>query len=136
LRLQPTKSFTGNPYDGHTLAEQMKQVGSMIGDRVREAHVDKRTRGRTPRSLWRWMKRRAAVEPCIGHLKNQHRLERNRLRGVYGDAINAMLSAAAMNFHKLLGAFCLYFLRCLTSLRSRFQLLLVPLGPPMSYETL
>lgn len=47
------------------------------------------------------MKRRAAVEPSIGHLKNKHRLDRNRLKGVAGDAINAVLSAAAMNFQKL-----------------------------------
>ena len=47
------------------------------------------------------MKRRAAVEPTIGHLKSEHRLERNRLKGTVGDAINAILSAAAMNFQKL-----------------------------------
>ncbi|MGA9670417.1 MAG: IS5 family transposase [Terracidiphilus sp.] len=123
------KSFTGNPYDGHTLAEQMKQVDNLIGNKVSEAHVDmgyrghsydgpiavhvdKRRRGRTPRALWRWMKRRAAVEPSIGHLKSEHRLERNRLKGVEGNAINALLSAAAMNFHKLLGAFwCIFLLR-------------------------
>jgi len=113
------KSFTGNPYDGHTLAEQMKQVDQLIGNTVREVHVDmgyrghdyvghatihvdKRQRGRTPKALWKRMKRRAAVEPSIGHLKNEHRLERNRLKGVAGDAINAILSAAAMNFQKLL----------------------------------
>jgi IS5 family transposase len=124
------KSFTGNPYDGHTLAEQMKQVDQLIGSRVSEVHVDmgyrghdydgeaavhidKRRRGRTSRALWRWMKRRAAVEPSIGHLKSEHRLERNRLKGVAGDAINAILAAAAMNFHKLLGAFWCIFLRCL-----------------------
>ena len=28
------KSFTGNPYDGHTLAAQMKQVESLIGNQV------------------------------------------------------------------------------------------------------
>ena len=115
------KSFTGNPYDGHTLAEQMKQVNQLIGDKVREVHVDmgyrghgytgnatihvdKRQRGRTPKALWKRMKRRAAVEPSIGHLKNEHRLERNRLKGVAGDAINAILSAAAMNLQKLLRA--------------------------------
>jgi len=124
------KSFTGNPYDGHTLAEQMEQVDHLIGDRVSQVHVDmgyrghdygggvtvhvdKRSRGRTPRALWRWMKRRAAVEPSIGHLKQEHRLERNRLKGVEGNAINAILSAAAMNFHKLLGAFWCIFLTCL-----------------------
>jgi IS5 family transposase len=121
------KSFTTNPYDGHTLAAQMKQVKSMIGDRVSQVHVDmgyrghdyegnaavhvdKRRRGRTPRPLWRWIKRRAAVEPSIGHLKNEHRLERNRLKGVAGDALNAILSAAAMNFQKLLRAFWRIFL--------------------------
>jgi IS5 family transposase len=140
------KSFTGNPYDGHTLAEQIKQVGSMIGDRVREAYVDmgyrghgysgavvvyvdKPTSGRTPKALWRWMKRRAAVEPSIGHLKNEHRLERNRLRGTYGNAINATLAAAAMNFHKLLGALGLYFLRTVLGIWGRFQIILAPTGP-------
>jgi IS5 family transposase len=121
------KSFTGNPYDGHTLAEQMKQVDNLIGNKVSKVHVDmgyrghdydgavtvhvdKRSRGRTPRALWRWMKRRAAVEPSIGHLKSEHRLERNRLKGTAGNAINAILAAAAMNFHKLLGAFWRIFL--------------------------
>jgi IS5 family transposase len=50
------------------------------------------------------MKRRAAVEPSIGHLKTEHRLERNRLKGVAGNAVNAVLSAAAMNFQKLMRA--------------------------------
>ena len=129
------RSFTGNPYDGHTLAEQMKQVDNLIGNKVSEVHVDmgyrghdydgaatvhvdKRRRGRTPRTLWRWMKRRAAIEPSIGHLKNEHRLERNRLKGVAGNAINAILAAAAMNFHKLRGAFWPIFLRCLSLLGS------------------
>ncbi len=129
------RSFTGSPYDGHTLAAQMKQVERMIGDLVGEVHVDmgyrghdyegpakvhidKRQRGRTPRALWRWMKRRAAVEPSIGHLKNEHRLERNRLKGVAGDAINTVLAAAAMNFQKLLGAFWRVFLSCLLRLCS------------------
>jgi transposase, IS5 family len=59
------------------------------------------------------MKRRAAVEPSIGHLKSEHRLERNRLKGTAGNAINAILAAAAMNFQKLLGAFWRIFLFCL-----------------------
>jgi IS5 family transposase len=147
------KSFTGNLYDGHTLAAQMTQVKSMIGDQVGEVHVDmgyrghdyeghatvhvdKRRRGRTPRRLWRWMKRRAAIEPSIGHLKNEHRLERNRLRGTYGDTINAMLSTAAMNFHKLLGAFWRTFLRALLGIRGQFQLILAPIAPAISFKTI
>jgi transposase, IS5 family len=102
-----SKNFSVNPYDGHTLNAQMKQIEQMVGERVEQVHldmgyrghdylgeatvhVDKRTRGRTPRPLWRWM-------------------ERNRLKGTYGNAINSLLSAAAMNFHKLLGAFCTIF---------------------------
>src|ERR1017187_6692537 len=145
------KSFTGNPYDGHTLAAQMKQVESLIANKVSEAHVDmgyrghaydgavtvhvdKRRRGRTPRALWRWMKRRAAVEPSIGHLKSEHRLERNRLKGVAGNAINAVLAAAAMNFHKLLGAFWRIFLRCLLNIRNGLRLLHGPEAPHTQFK--
>jgi len=39
------KSFTTNPYDGHTLAAQMQQLESMIGDRVSQVHVDMGYRG-------------------------------------------------------------------------------------------
>jgi IS5 family transposase len=143
------KSFTGNPYDGHTLTAQLKQVDNLIGGRVSEAHVDmgyrghddegavtvrvdKRQRGKTPRALWRWMKRRAAVEPSIGHLKAEHRLERNRLKGVAGDAINAILSAAAMNFQKFRGAFWRNFLRRLLGRWEQFQLILASIGPRTS----
>jgi IS5 family transposase len=99
------RSFTGNPYDGYTLEAQMKQVERIVGKLVSEAyvdmgyrghnyqgpatvHVDKRQRDRPPRALWRCMKRRAAVEPSIGHLKCERGLDRNRLKGVAGDAIN------------------------------------------------
>ena len=111
------KALHGNPYDGHTLKCAIKQVERIarppehvfvdMGYRGHgytgavDVHVDKRRRGRTARSLWRWMKRRAAVEPGIGHLKQEHRMDRNRLKGTIGDRINAILSAAGMNFHKL-----------------------------------
>ena len=79
--------------------------------------VDRRGRGSIPKRVWRWMKRRAAVEPTIGHLKNDYRLERNRLKGQLGDALNALFSAAAMNFKKLLGFFLGALLRLLACLR-------------------
>ena len=112
------RAFHGNPYDGHTLSESLEQVMrlSRIPEHVYvdqgyrghgwdgdcQVHVDKRRRGRTARSMWRWMKRRAAIEPGIGHLKQEHRMDRNRLKGMAGDRINAILSAAGMNFRKLL----------------------------------
>ena len=50
------------------------------------------------------MKRRAAIEPGIGHLKREHRMDRCQLKGIEGGQINAILSAAGMNFRKLLKA--------------------------------
>jgi IS5 family transposase len=107
----------GNPYDGHTLSDALKQVERISrqpehvfvdrgyrGHGYRgdiEIHVDKQRRGRTAKSLWRWMKRRAAIEPGIGHLKREHRMDRNRLKGKEGDRFNAIMSAAGMNFSKL-----------------------------------
>jgi IS5 family transposase len=108
----------GNPYDGHTLENVLSQVeriartpGHAFVDRGYrghgyqgniEVHVDKPRRGRTAKSLWRWMKRRAAIEPGIGHLKREHRMDRCMLKGIEGDNINAILSASGMNFRKLL----------------------------------
>ena len=131
-----SKSFMGNPYDGHTLSAQMKQVEKLLGRQVKEVHVDmgyrghdyagdaaihvdKRRRGRTPKSLWRRMKHRAAVEPSIGHLKTEHRLERNRLKGAAGNAVNAVLAAAAMNFRKLLRAVPRSFMREIYAILNR-----------------
>ncbi len=111
-------ALPGNPYDGHTLdatLEQVTRLGRLPDyvflDRGYRGHdykgdatvyVDKQRRGRTPKNIWRWMKRRAAIEPSIGHLKQDHRMDRNRLKGVIGDKVNAILSAAGMNFRKLL----------------------------------
>jgi len=48
------------------------------------------------------MKRRAAVEPVIGHTKAEHRMGRNYLKGREGDRVNAVLAAAGYNFSLLL----------------------------------
>ncbi len=48
------------------------------------------------------LKRRAAIEPTIGDLKSDNRLDRNYLTGQVGDKIDAVLSAAGYNLHKLL----------------------------------
>ena len=124
-------------YVGHTLEEQLEQVRGFAGkNKVKEAHVDmgyrghnhrgeetvhvdKRRRGNTDKALWKHMKRRAAVEPTIGHCKNEHRMERNHLKGEIGDTINAILSAAGMNFQKLLGFFLCFFARLMWRLVRR-----------------
>ena len=114
------QAFHSNPYDGHTLKEALEQIKRIARspehvfvDRgyrghgyegETQVHVDRQRRGRIPKSTWKWMKRRAAVEPAIGHLKQEHRMDRCRLKGIQGDQINAILSASGMNFGKLLKA--------------------------------
>ena len=56
-------------------------------------------------AIKRQMRRRSAVEPVIGHIKAGHRMGRNYLAGEQGDAINAILAAAAYNFSLLLNWF-------------------------------
>jgi transposase, IS5 family len=53
-------------------------------------------------TIRREMKRRAAIEPVIGHLKAEHRMDRNYLKGFEGDRANAVLAAAGYNFRLLL----------------------------------
>ena len=48
------------------------------------------------------MRRRSAIEPVIGHLKDDHRMDRNYLAHREGDANNAILAAAGYNFRRVL----------------------------------
>lgn len=117
-----SQAIHGNPYDGHTLGKTIQQgrrvSGSMLpkifcdlGYRGHapvegsEVHVVPRKKRHLPRSLQKWMKRRTAIEPVIGHLKAEHRMDRNRLKGPLGDQLNALLCACGFNFRKLLRAF-------------------------------
>ncbi len=90
--IEPEHAYADMNYRGHDYEGEC------------EIHVRRRRRGSLPKALWRWMKRRSAIEPTIGHLKKHRRMERCRLKGTEGDKINTVLSAAGMNFSKLLGA--------------------------------
>jgi len=59
---------------------------------------------RLPKALKRRLKRRQAIEPIIGHMKSDHRMDRNFLSGKVGDAINAILAACGFNMAKLFRA--------------------------------
>src|SRR2546430_9819191 len=72
--------------------------------------------GVTPQ-IKREFKRRAAIEPVIGHLKEHHRMGRNHLAHASGDAINAVLAAAGYNFRRLLAWLKLLLLRNLDRAR-------------------
>ncbi|RNL92626.1 hypothetical protein ED312_03545 [Sinomicrobium pectinilyticum] len=47
-------------------------------------------------------RRRAAIEPVIGHLKTDHRVARNFLKGQVSNSINFIMAAAGFNFKKLI----------------------------------
>ena len=85
------KALPGNPYDGHTLAKIIPAIEQLIGNEIERLHADAGYRGhnappdykfkvytsrqkrRLTPQIKREMRRRAAVEPVIGHLKNEHR---------------------------------------------------------------
>jgi IS5 family transposase len=50
-------------------------------------------------------RRRAAIEPIIGHVKSDHRMQRNYLKGFVGDEINLLLAASAFNLKKWMNNF-------------------------------
>ena len=56
----------------------------------------------------RLCQRRAAIEPIIGHLKQNYRLTRNWLKGCEGDVINLLMAACAWNLRKWMIAFFLF----------------------------
>ena len=112
-------ALSGNPYDGHTLNQVLPQVRRLTGRLPDQAACDLGYRGHSyhgscrieivnryrkilPRALRYWHRRRSAIEPVIGHLKSECRLERNRLKGVLGDQLNAVLAGCGLNLRKLL----------------------------------
>ena len=56
-------------------------------------------------TLKRLLRRRSAIEPVIGHLKQDHRMKRNYLQGKNGDCINALLVGCGFNLRKLIRVF-------------------------------
>jgi len=115
-------SFSKNIYDHATLDPALAQVEKLSGKRPKICITDKGYRGRarniggtdilTPRpsaegtsdyerrKMRKRFRRRTAIEPIIGHLKSDHRMARNYLKGNAGDDINLMMAAAAFNFRK------------------------------------
>jgi len=114
-----------NPYDGHTLQQVLDQSENLLGQAsIKTATTDRGYRGvakindiviQTPKKfnsknqtkyqqnkLKKHFHRRAAIEPIIGHLKTDHRLNRNFYKGIVGDNINIMLAAAAFNIKRMM----------------------------------
>ncbi len=53
-------------------------------------------------------RRRAAIEPIIGHVKSDHRMQRNYLKGFVGDEMNLLLACSAFNLKKWMNNFLLF----------------------------
>ena len=129
-------TLPGNPYDGHSLAGQIDQVARLTGRDIRRAYVDRGYRGHgierdgleitpshttgiTSPTIRRERRRRNAIEPVIGHMKEDGLLERSHLAGPDGDAINVILCAAGHNMRLLIRWIRLLVLIVLTKILSQ-----------------
>ena len=109
----------GNPHDGHTLKVCLQQTQRITKVAPVEVYTDRGYKGHgcakgelkvwiagakrgVTKAIYKKLKRRNAVEPVIGHMKSDGRLARNFLKGVDGDAINALLCGAGHNMRKIL----------------------------------
>ena len=118
------RTFPGNPYDGHILSAVLEQATNLTQDiavTLKHIVVDLGFRGVEAdnpdkeiihrgkfKSLSKqqkaWLKRRTAVEPAIGHLKSDHRMDRCWLQGALGDALHSISCAAGYNLRWLMRA--------------------------------
>jgi IS5 family transposase len=116
------QNFQGNPHDTKTLEPTLRHVEKVCGKKFKNAIVDRGYRGKKevngvtivwpkpPNSKQPYSKatmrkkcrKRAGIEPVIGHVKYDCRMQRNYLKGNIGDDINALLAAAGYNFRGLL----------------------------------
>lgn len=135
------RSMPGNPYDGHTLAETIEQVTILADCAPKTVIVDKGYRGvdiegvrilrsgqrrgvtRTMRAM---IKRRSAIEPTIGHMKMDGRLDRNPLKGALGDALHAVLCGAGHNLRLLIKKLRLLWAKIWQAIRA----FMTDVGPP------
>jgi len=127
------KALHGRPFDGHTLNISIEHIIQLTGKTPKRIFVDKgytghnypekqrvyksgQKRGVTMH-LKREIRRRSVVEPIIGHVKNDCRMNRNWLKGQEGDRANAILAATGYNFRRILA-----FLRLLLSFLLQYLL--------------
>jgi IS5 family transposase len=116
------RTFTGNPFDGHILNPALEQATNLmqdVGGKISQVVADLGFRGvdadnpdkfiihrgkfksLSPQQKG-WLRRRQAVEPAIGHLKSDHRMDRCWLKGALGDALHTISCAAGYNIRWLM----------------------------------
>ena len=115
------QALKGHPYDGHTLKEALADAEQRSGHKIERAVVDKGYKGHNvthvivyksgqkkgvkTTAIKRFIKRRQAIEPHIGHMKSEGKLRRNFLKGFFGDQINAILCGVGHNLRLLFNFF-------------------------------
>ena len=121
-------NFTQTLHDSKTMPEVLEQYERLNGRQPKEVFVDRGYRGikeyknsvihipkpdkNINKDKRRKHSRRAAIEPILGHLKQDYRLCRNYLKGILGDNMNIILAAAAMNFKRRLNLWRTEAIRC------------------------
>ena len=111
-------NFSDTLHDSKTLPASLEQHQRLMNKQPKNIFLDRGYRGpkkigdtnlHTPKpdknitaKKRKQHKRRAAIEPVIGHLKHNYRMIRNFLKGTHGDAINLMMAASAMNFKRMM----------------------------------
>jgi transposase, IS5 family len=107
-----SEALHGNPYDGHTLKQVIENAEKISNKPIIRAFVDKGYKGHgiedkeiffsgQKKGVTPWLKqqiyRRSAIEPHIGHMKNDGKLGKNFLKGTLGDKLNALLCGIGHN---------------------------------------
>jgi transposase, IS5 family len=111
-------NFTESLHDSKTIPAVLEQYEMLNGDLPKEIFVDRGYKGistyktakiyvpkpekNITKNKRKKHSKRAAIEPIIGHLKKEYRLCRNYLHGIFGDNLNVILSAAAINFKRVM----------------------------------
>lgn len=111
-------NFKETTHDSKTLPAALEQYSRLTGLEANEVFVDRGYPGtkkignsqiclpkpdkNITTSKRKKHKRRSAIEPVIGHLKQDYRMRRNFLKGSFGDSLNVMMAAAAMNFKRIM----------------------------------
>lgn len=116
-------AFEGNPHDSKTIEPLLNQINKNLRYQPDEVIYDRGGRGKpiinktkisTPkppkksaslyerRTARKKFRRRAAIEPVIGHLKSDFRMGQNYLHGRASPRMNAMLSASGWNLKKMM----------------------------------
>lgn len=144
-----------NVHDSKTLQPAIEQQQRLTGITLKNNFVDRGYRGvkqvlgttiiapdksskqktaYQKQKLRKGFKRRAAIEPKIGHLKEDHRLSRNFYKGIKGDNINVMLAAAGMNFKRMLNKWKVNPLVFLSQFFTTIIRLLIPIKNSLSMK--